>query len=434
MASVPTSSSLPKIPSLCGQRDEDIVDLSFISELSFCYSTSEYGAFDGNSIFSLGGVLNPRTDNYEIRGVHGGKKKRYVIAKRAKGRKCCGSKIYLSVMRETLDKNCKRKKCPTGVPSLDGESCQDKCPDGGRCPVGQKAKSVGDRCEDDPQRSRKGKCPGDTTLDPKDGPQNLDAPNPKCSIDDEKKCQKPKIPAKKRAECSLKTHYVHVSVDVDGKATEECRQTRRYKERKENKFKELKDKLKEKWTKDKPEREKKESERKENIKKLDDMKKRLDADRKDREKLTNANEKKKARMGKYYYDEDFMSSADRLSEWPQDIDIDTMKEVTDAGVDAEAWLKKWEHIVSAELETLEESPCNKRSLKNRCVASRDLDGSYPDTDMDVDSGRNTTAVKRDIAHWYPEHDTPDFEKRNPYVVLAEIAVFAVRLAMSLLAR
>jgi hypothetical protein len=64
----------------------------------------------------------------------------------------------------------------------------------GCCPVGQKAKADGTGCEPkEVENDKKVGCPGDTVLDPTHGwdPKPGD---PKCQIDDEKDCPKPKVP------------------------------------------------------------------------------------------------------------------------------------------------------------------------------------------------------------------------------------------------
>jgi hypothetical protein len=89
----------------------------------------EHDALDDRGILPLGGVLDPSAQHLEIRGVVGGRKTRYILEREEK-KKCCRKKLCLSVMGEILDKDCKCKKCPTGVPALDGRSCQDACPAG----------------------------------------------------------------------------------------------------------------------------------------------------------------------------------------------------------------------------------------------------------------------------------------------------------------
>ena len=194
---------------------------------------------------------------------------RNVMSSSGKVNTVVGRSISACILEERSSKTANARKCPTGVPSLDGKSCNPDCPEGERalscftavyshselgqekndqggccpkgqkpkpggdaceCPAGQKPKATGDGCEDDPEKKRKSKCPGTTVLDPKEG-QDPDTPNPKCQIDDEADCKKPKIPAtrpegkendasykvdcaepdkdpNKRAKCP-KTHYVY---------------------------------------------------------------------------------------------------------------------------------------------------------------------------------------------------------------------------------
>ena len=95
--------------------------LIFINPKSAIPSSS-YSDIDNDALLALGGTVFLRAEPLEICGVYNGRKKRYIVD-RDERRKCCRDKICLSVMGEILDK--------------------------------------------DP----KGKCPGDTVLDPKEGPQ-----------------------------------------------------------------------------------------------------------------------------------------------------------------------------------------------------------------------------------------------------------------------
>jgi hypothetical protein len=47
-----------------------------------------------------------------------------------------------------------------------------------------------------------------------------------------------------------------------------------------------------------------------------------------------------------YFDEPFVESNDFIEYWPEDIDIDNVKEATDEGIDADAWMYEWETKVS----------------------------------------------------------------------------------------
>lgn len=389
----------------------------------FAIPPVDRGGLIGRDILPMGGILSPRGGILEVRSVYGGRKKRYIIEQRAK-KQCCREKICLSIMGEILDKDCKCKKCPTGVPALDGKSCQNDCPqgscfdlhlqglanlhvlgqevnsEGGCCPKGQKPSPRGENCEADKSQGdetkRKGKCKGDTVLDPKHGPQDAAAENPVCAIDDQKDCKPPKVAAtrpegkendatykvkcgdpdpNKRAKCDPKIHYVDVYVTDDGIVTETCKRNRQYKEKKRNKVNDLKSKLKEKWKTDKPARDKKEQERKDNVKKLAQKNKEIQENIEKQQKIDKDNEKKRRQVGKCmpvtalmagidfvmkrkrdgevnpydmttdYFDEDFIEkSNDVLNIWPSDLDIG---QYGDVDVNAEAWMKHWEEIASA---------------------------------------------------------------------------------------
>jgi hypothetical protein len=101
----------------------------FVSRILALPSLDHTSFDDARKLRALGSMRDPSIGDLVIRGVHGGRKKRYVI-ERQDNRKCCRGKICLSVMGEILDKDCKCRKCPTGVPALDGKICQDNCPDG----------------------------------------------------------------------------------------------------------------------------------------------------------------------------------------------------------------------------------------------------------------------------------------------------------------
>jgi hypothetical protein len=127
---------------------------------------------------------------------------------------------------------------------------------------------MGDGCEAKEVDSRKGLCPDGTVLDPKQG-QAPDTKDPKCQIDDEANCPKPKIPATRLYEhnndpsyevrcgqpsedgekCDPKSHYADVYVDSDGKATHECKQTQNWKDKKSKRpaNPEIRQKIKDKW-------------------------------------------------------------------------------------------------------------------------------------------------------------------------------------------
>ncbi|KAF2749770.1 hypothetical protein M011DRAFT_456536 [Sporormia fimetaria CBS 119925] len=419
---------------------------------------------DLSSAGAMGTLRNPTVGNLVIRGVSGGRRKRYII-KREEDRLCCRDKLCPSVLGQILDRDCSCKKCPTGVPALDGRTCQENCPQGqakndkGGCyPIGQRPNAAGNGCNDDPDTSRKGKCPAGQALDPKWGHQDPNTPNPKCAIDDEKHYARPKVPSTRpdgketdasykvecgdpdpnnRVKCNPKTHYVDVWVDTKGKANERCEQNKGYRERKRNKPKELRQRLKERWEKEKPDREKKESERKENRRKLEDHYRKFEAEKKEREKIQDEKDRKKARMGKCvpvvalligarentgrvkrdeehpydwtsdYFDECFMLSDERLLAWPEGLSVNEIQYVTDAGVDADAWMRSWEHIAAAsDLENYVPCSCGKRSLGRRCRRSMDdLETDEDDDYIDYQRTPSKSKVEHEALVFRSEADT-----------------------------
>ncbi|KAH5220169.1 hypothetical protein HBI25_187400 [Parastagonospora nodorum] len=480
-------------------------------------------SFDHGSLSPLGSVLNPRSFPIEIRGVYGGRKKRYIVERDAPAcsKECKEKPICIPTLGEII-KDCKCQKCPTGVPTLDGNNCEENCPKGqekngkgGCCPIGQVPTAKGDGCEAKQDgNDKKGPCPDGQILDPKHGwdPKPGDA---KCQIDDEKGCAKPKIsetrpegmeddpnfkplcgePDKddsKRPKCDPKSQYVYVSVDTAGKATETCKQTRKYQDRKQGKptNKDVRAKIKEQFTQRKPEYDARNKEREESLKKLKEIQAKRDQEIKDRDdKIKDANEKKKKRQAECstpiallmglaanaaanskrdgehpydwttdYFDEEYTTSDDRLKEWPDEVDVDKIS----ADVDEKAFLKQWDD----DLEARRRPPrpgCSwngKRSLDRRCTRRRSLDDwtddlepvAFPDEDIDdndffsdeddignnfsLDKGNNnnnSSLIERDFETY--STDVIVIEKRNPFVALMSlIAQFASRLAVNFIAR
>lgn len=88
-------------------------------------------SFDVAPFLSSGGIFMPNTFPMEIRGVHGGRKKRYIIEREEPScsKECKEKPICLPTLGEII-KDCKCQKCGTGVPALDGSSCEENCPEG----------------------------------------------------------------------------------------------------------------------------------------------------------------------------------------------------------------------------------------------------------------------------------------------------------------
>jgi hypothetical protein len=257
---------------------------------------------------------------------------------------------------------------------------------------------------------------------------------------------------------------VHVSVDTEGKATEVCKQTKKYKDRKLGKptNNDVRAKIKERFKQLKPDYDKKNQERQDSLKRLKELQAQRDKDIKDRDdKIKEVNDKKKERQAKCstpialllgvatsesanakrdgehpydwttdYFDEEFISSDDRLSEWPEEVDINKIS----ADVDTEAFLKKWDEIIDDKKQKPYSCTYSrKRSLDRRCSAKRSWDDWDADFASDALPYHNSSLIVRDFdVH---SSDIDNIEKRNPFALLfAVIAQFAGRFAVQITAR
>jgi hypothetical protein len=92
----------------------------------------DHGSFNDGSLLTFGSILHPRSEPFEIRGVYGGRKKRYIVEREAPSScsKECKEKVICLPTLGNIIKDCKCQKCPTGVPALDGKSCQENCAKG----------------------------------------------------------------------------------------------------------------------------------------------------------------------------------------------------------------------------------------------------------------------------------------------------------------
>jgi hypothetical protein len=146
-----------------------------------------------------------------------------------------------------------------------------------------------------------------------------------------------------------------------------------------------------------------------------------------------------------YFDEGFVESGDFLEYWPEGVNVNDIKEVTDEGVDAEAWMKRWEEIVSArELrESPGQCPGSKRSqdIGRRCT-KRSVDDYDDFGEIHVYHGTDTLYerfAEAEIEAYQPPsnlmiRDPNYIAARNPVGIIVEIILFALRLGTSLLAR
>tara|TARA_R110002003_G_scaffold9_5_gene391 strand:- start:24142 stop:25212 length:1071 start_codon:yes stop_codon:yes gene_type:complete len=284
-------------------------------------------------------------------------------------------------------------------------------------------------------------------------------------------CGEPDKDESKRPKCDPKNQYVDVFVDSTGKATESCKQTRKYYDRKRTKptNSNLRAKIKDTWNKLKPEYDKKDQERKDSLKKLKELQEQRDRSMKEQDdKIREANDKKKERQAKCstpialllgaafneakakrdgehpydwttdYFDEDFISSDDRLKEWPVDIDVEKIS----ADVDTEAFLKKWDEYIDDHKRVSQS--CNfvgKRSLERRCSQKRSLEEWYPYGDLDLSNRVDNTSSLHQ-RHLEPAHhpeisfrDIEPVQKRNLFAALfVALAQFGTRLGVQVAAR
>lgn len=92
----------------------------------------DHGSFDDGSLLPIRGAFMPRAAPFEIRGVQGGRKKRYIVEREepsACSKECSQRPVCLPTLGEVI-KDCKCKRCVSGIPAPDGKSCQENCPEG----------------------------------------------------------------------------------------------------------------------------------------------------------------------------------------------------------------------------------------------------------------------------------------------------------------
>ncbi|KAF2790970.1 hypothetical protein K505DRAFT_389909 [Melanomma pulvis-pyrius CBS 109.77] len=364
----------------------------------------------------------------------------------------------------------------------------------------------------DEDKKRKGNCPDDKILDPKEGPQKLDADpkDVKCAIDDEKNCKPPKIPETRpngkendvsfkpqcvdvdendKTKCDDKQQFMKTTVGPDGKAKRTCKPTSQYENKKKNRWEKLKDKFKKRWEDKKDERAKKDEERKTRRTDIDDKKKRKEKEVEDKKKkkiktyrcgmataMVAGQEiagliptKRLARrdgegqeidsymdMTACYFDADFVDSDEFLDYWPSDINVDDIE----IKVDEDAYMKAFEErMEDADFAFWNSHDFCKRngtgSLEARCPRKKRNELMAKEREYEKKRQMTERALKRNLAvtslHKRDDDvDTNDFcdmsnlvtkrdtheaiKKRNPFAIFVEIAVFAARMATSLLSR
>ena len=87
--------------------------------------SSDYGSLDDTSVLPLGGMNKLHSDDMEFAGVYD----RYIVQRSSTG-KCCKKKSTCINLLGEIKSKCGCKTCSPQVPSADGKSCQDECPEG----------------------------------------------------------------------------------------------------------------------------------------------------------------------------------------------------------------------------------------------------------------------------------------------------------------
>ncbi|KAF2175663.1 hypothetical protein K469DRAFT_701579 [Zopfia rhizophila CBS 207.26] len=323
-----------------------LLSILLLAGNSFAAPSFSSGNLDSLSLVPIGGHLDLRGLNalnapsLEIRGVVGGRKKRFVVVRAEEKDACCpDSKCSRAKNEITTKGDCKCKTCPAGTkPNTRGDKCEksepneeDNCPKGKKrqangqacekeCPAGEKPGANG-KCEkaNDADPKKKGKYPEGQILDPAEGGQDELTEKPVCVPDDSKKCPAGQVPGtrdpgdmdpnkkvecgkepeeKDKAKCDEKRQYKKVQIqptlDSGNKAVEFCERTRKYERGKNKKIDEIKPKKQQKWDSEKDEREKKKKEEEEKKKKEEEEKKKKQEEMKKKE----MDSKKKTRIGR----------------------------------------------------------------------------------------------------------------------------------------
>lgn len=311
---------------------------------------------------------------------------------------------------------------------------------------------------------------------------------PKCQIDDEKDCPKPKIPEtrpegmendasykvgcgdpeKDPPKCNQKTQYAHVYVDSEGKATQTCKQTKKYQDRKKGKPTngDLRARIKDSWNKLKPDYDKRNKERQDALEKLKSLQEERNKRAEEQDKKeTDAKNKKKERQAKCntpiallmgaassqlvgkrdgehpydwttdFFDEEFVSSDERLQDWPDEINVDEIS----PDVNIDAFLNQWDEYIDDHRRAQYSCWGKKRSLERRCPQRRSLDDDWYDDFELVTLSRNGSILHQGelipVNHRSQSaYDIVQLEKRNPFALLGILAGFFTRLGVQLVAR
>lgn len=151
-----------------------------------------------------------------------------------------------------------------------------------------------------------------------------------------------------------------------------------------------------------------------------------------------------------YFDEAYVTSDDRIKEWPEEVDIDKIS----AEVDEKAFLKQWDDDLDERRRPIRPGCIlvGKRSLDRRCTKKRslddwtddldslafsdqDIDGNNfsPDEDNNNNNNNSSSLIERDYKSY--STDLIELEKRNPFAALINLIVqFATRFAVGFMSR
>ncbi|KAF2727766.1 hypothetical protein EJ04DRAFT_557174 [Polyplosphaeria fusca] len=311
-----------------------MVALEYILSLGilFLFQTSSAapsisGNLDSLSLLAIGGNLSLRDLNardgpdLEIRGVVGGRKKRFVISRQNNGNNgnqndmCCTNMAKSDCTKNKPQgylqrSDCSCQVCPKGKkPNPNKTGCED---DKDVCPAGQKKNEATGKCETiDP---KKGKCPNGQVLDEALGGQTANTENPSCVPDDRSKCKAGEIPETRasgdmdtnkqvkcgkepvdKKKCDPSTQYVATEImdNFDGtfSATQSCKRTKRYSDAKTEKMKEVQPKKKAVW--DSPEGQQQRQRKKDDAAREEERIKKGEMEREEQRRRP----RKKSRMG-----------------------------------------------------------------------------------------------------------------------------------------
>jgi hypothetical protein len=385
-------------------------------------------------------------------------------------------------------------------PNAKGDKCED-CPNNKcelKCAEGRMPDSTGKKCEDCPNKKcpdknddedakkRRGKCKDGEMLDPMEGEQTVDTPNPKCVPDDYKNCKKGEIPEtrnpgdtdpkteikcgklddKDKKNCDSKRYYIKTWIDmISGKVSQECKLHNKYKEKRRKEADKQKPDRKKKWRDEEPKRQEAERKRKEKEeearKKMEEWKKK---DEEMRKQQMEEKEKKKSRMGKClplvalfigmyqdlkkrdgeehpydwtteYFTEDWIEKTDDVLEyWPGDVNVNEIS--PDESIDNDEWMKKWNAIIEAEYlrrinpsRTMQWKRCD--SVNGTCDEDAELVEVVDEEPVEVREVEDVeTHISQALALREAGTVSHHYEKRFFQIFFA-IAAFCARLAINI---